>query len=432
MAGETEQFVISGEAMTALATAAPPAQIRDFDIDSVRADFPILARSVHDKPLVYLDSAASAQKPRAVIDAIKYQYENEYANVHRGAYWLSETLTTKYEDAREKVRAFINAKSDKEVVFTKGATEAINLVASTFGRTLKAGDEVVITGLEHHSNIVPWQLLRDQVGIVLKVVPVTPEGDVPLDAIKATISEKTKLVAVAHVSNALGTILPIQSIAQAAHDVGAKILVDGCQGIVHQAVDVQALDCDFYAFSGHKLYGPNGIGVLYGKQELLEVMPPYQGGGEMISTVTFEHSEWAELPAKFEAGTPPIVPAVALGAAIDYVSSFDHQTLLAHEDALLAYGTERLTSVDGVTLVGTAPNKTAVLSFVMDGAHPHDLATILDRSGVCVRAGHHCAQPLMDAFNVTATLRASFGMYNTRDEVDALAEALLRAKEILC
>lgn len=418
--------------MNALAEAVSAPALRAFDIDAVRADFPILARTIHDKPLVYLDSAASAQKPQSVVDTIRYQYEHEYANVHRGAYLLSETLTTKYEAAREKVRAFINAGSDKEVVFTKGATESLNLVASTFGRTLKAGDEVVITGLEHHSNIVPWQLLRDQVGIVLKVVPVAPDGDVPLSAIKHAISAKTKLVAVAHVSNALGTILPIQEIAQAAHHVGAKILVDGCQGIVHQSVDVQALECDFYAFSGHKLYGPNGIGVLYGKQELLEAMPPYQGGGEMISTVTFERSEWAELPAKFEAGTPPIVPAVGLGAAIDYVSAFDPQAVKAHEDALLDYGTERLGSVDGVTLIGTAPSKTAVLSFVVEGAHPHDLATILDRSGVCVRAGHHCAQPLMDAFNVTATLRASFGIYNKRDEVDALVDALERAKGILC
>lgn len=418
--------------MTATATAMQSDGIRGFDIESVRADFPILARTVHDKPLVYLDSAASAQKPRAVIDTIRYQYENEYANVHRGAYWLSETLTSKYEDARKRVQDFVNAKSDKEIVFTKGATEAINLVASTFGRALQEGDEIVITGLEHHSNIVPWQLLREQVGIVLKVVPVTPEGDVPLSAIKEAISENTKLVAVAHVSNALGTILPIRDITQVAHDAGAKLLVDGCQGIVHQAVDVQALDCDFYAFSGHKLYGPNGIGVLYGKEELLEVMPPYQGGGEMISTVTFEHSEWAELPAKFEAGTPPIVPAVGLGAAIEYVSSFDQRSVQAHEDSLLAYGTEQLAGVDGVTLIGTAPNKTAVLSFNVEGAHPHDLATILDRSGVCVRAGHHCAQPLMDAFNVTATLRASFGMYNVREEVDALVDALERAKGILC
>lgn len=420
--------------MTAVAQTNPstPTLMRPFDIESVRADFPILARTVHDKPLVYLDSAASAQKPRAVIDAIRYQYENEYANVHRGAYYLSETLTSKYEAARETVRAYINAKSDKEIIFTKGATEAINLVAATYGRTLQADDEVVITGLEHHSNIVPWQLLRDQVGIVLKVVPVEPNGDVPLSAIKSAISSKTKLVAMAHVSNALGTILPIQEIAKLTHDAGAKMLVDGCQGIVHCAVDVQALNCDFYAFSGHKLYGPNGIGVLYGKEALLDAMPPYQGGGEMISTVTFERSEWAELPAKFEAGTPPIVPAVALGTAIDYVTSFNQKTVHAYEDELLAYGTERLQSVKGVTLIGTAPAKTAVLSFNVDGVHPHDLATILDRSGVCVRAGHHCAQPLMDAFNVTATLRASFAMYNRREEVDALVDALERAKEILC
>jgi cysteine desulfurase / selenocysteine lyase len=418
--------------MTAVAQTEQVLHVRPFDVVAVRADFPILQRTVHGKPLIYLDSAASAQKPQSVIDVMRYQYEHEYANVHRGAYWLSETLTSKYEAAREKVRRFINARSDREIIFTKGATEAINLVASTFGRTLKAGDEVVITGLEHHSNIVPWQLLRDQTGIVLKVVPVTPEGEVTLSAIEATISAKTKLVAVAHVSNALGTILPIKEIAQIAHAAGAHILVDGCQGIVHELVDVQDLDCDFYAFSGHKLYGPTGIGVLYGKEDLLNTMPPYQGGGEMISTVTFEHSEWAELPAKFEAGTPPIVPAVGLGAAIDYIASFDRTAIATHEGDLLTYATNCLQALNSIRLIGTAAHKTAAISFVMEGAHPHDLATILDRSGVCVRAGHHCAQPLMDSFGVTATVRASFGMYNTRSDVDVLIEALSRAREILC
>ncbi|MDE0800539.1 MAG: cysteine desulfurase [Rhodospirillaceae bacterium] len=418
--------------MTALAHVSPESKARKFDIASVRADFPILRRLVHEKPLTYLDTAASAQKPQSVIDVIKNQYENEYANVHRGAYWLSETLTTKYEDARESVRAFLNAKSDKEIIFTKGATESINLVASSFGRSLKVGDEIVITGLEHHSNIVPWQMLRNQCGVELKVAPVTDDGDVTLDSISKLLSPKTKLVAVAHVSNALGTVLPIKDIAKLAHDAGARILIDGCQGIVHEDVDVQDMDCDFYAFSGHKIYGPNGIGVLYGKEDILEEMPPYQGGGEMISTVTFDHSEWAELPAKFEAGTPPIVPAVGLGEAIRYVSAFDAASVSAHEKALLAYGTEQLQAVEGVTLIGTAERKTAVLSFVLEGAHPHDLATILDRCGVCVRAGHHCAQPLMDRFGVSATVRASFGLYNTQDEVDVLIEALGRAREILC
>ncbi len=404
---------------------------RPFDVDAVRADFPILSRQVHGKPLVYLDSAASAQKPQAVIDVIRYQYEQEYANVHRGAYWLSETLTGKYEAARETVCRFINARSDREVVFTKGATEAINLVASTFGNSLGEGDEIVITGLEHHSNIVPWQLLRDRTGAVIKVVPVTPEGDVPLDAIKAALSGRTKLVAVAHVSNVLGTVLPVKDIVAAAHDAGAKVLLDGCQAVVHQSVDVQDIDCDFYAFSGHKLYGPNGIGVLYGKEVLLDAMPPYQGGGEMISSVTFERSEWAELPAKFEAGTPPIVPAVALGAAIDYVSAFDTQARVAHEHDVLRYAMDKLSAIDGITLIGTTPNKTSAISFMLEGAHPHDLATILDRSGICVRAGHHCAQPLMDAFGVTATVRASIGMYTKHEEFDVLADALERARELL-
>lgn len=418
--------------MTALGSVLAESGDRVFDVASVRADFPILSRKVHDKPLTYLDSAASAQKPQQVIDAIRYQYEHEYANVHRGAYWLSETLTGKYEDARETVRAFINAKTDREIIFTKGATESINLVAATFGRNLAPGDEVVITGLEHHSNIVPWQLLRDQCGINLKVVPVTAEGDVTLESVAEYISSKTKLVAVAHVSNALGTILPIKEIANLAHGAGAKVLIDGCQGIVHQHVDVQDLDCDFYAFSGHKLYGPNGIGILYGKENILEHMPPYQGGGEMISTVTFEKSEWAELPAKFEAGTPPIVPAVALGEAIKYVCSFGPGLVAAHEQDLLEYATGQLKGVAGIQLIGTAANKTAVASFNLDGAHPHDLATILDRSGVCVRAGHHCAQPLMDHFGVSATVRASFGIYNTREEVDVLIDALERARGILC
>ena len=405
---------------------------REFDIAAVRADFPILSRSVHDKPLIYLDSAASAQKSKSVIDVIDHHYANEYANVHRGAYWLSEILTSKYEAARETVRSFINARSDREVIFTKGATEAINLVAATYGKSFKEGDQIVITALEHHSNIVPWQLLRDQTGVEIIVVPITDDGDVSVDSIKRVVTDKTKLIAVAHVSNVLGTILPIREIAQIAHAVGAKILVDGCQGIVHEYVDVQKLDCDFYAFSGHKLYGPNGIGVLYGKEELLESMPPYQGGGEMISSVSFERSEWAELPAKFEAGTPPIVPALGLGSAIEYLTSFDHTDVAQHEDELMRYCMDRLQALNSVRLVGTAPNKTAAISFVLEGAHPHDLATILDRSGVCVRAGHHCAQPLMDSLGLTATLRASIGMYNTKDDVDGLIEALEKAREILC
>lgn len=403
-----------------------------FDVVKVRADFPILARQVHGKPLVFLDSAASAQKPRAVLDTMTRTFETEYANVHRGAYYLSEKATTNYEAAREKVRAFINVKSAAEIVFTKGATEAINLVASSYGRlVLKPGDEIVLTALEHHSNIVPWQLIRDLTGAVIKVVPINADGSVSLDAFAKVIGPRTKIVAVAHVSNVLGTVLPIEEIAELTHKAGAKLLVDGCQGIVHEPIDVQALGCDFYAFSGHKLYGPNAIGVLWARNELLDAMPPYQGGGEMISTVSFEKSTWADLPAKFEAGTPPIVPAIGLGAAIDYLSGLDRVAAVAHEQDLLAYAMAELPKVPGVKLIGTAQHKAAVQSFIMDGAHPHDLATVLDRSGVCVRAGHHCAQPLMDVLGVNATARASFAIYNTRADVDALLAALHKARQVL-
>ena len=403
-----------------------------YDVMKVRADFPILARDVHGKPLVYLDSAASAQKPRQVIEAITRTYSHEYANVHRGAYYLSETATAAYEAAREKVRAFINAAKVKEVVFTKGATEAINLVAATWGRAfVKAGDEIVLTTVEHHSNIVPWQLLREVTGCVLKVVPVAPDGSIDIEEFAKAIGPKTKLVAIAHVSNVLGTVLPVREIAVLAHAAGAKLLLDGCQGIVHEHVDVQDLGCDFYVFSGHKLYGPTGIGILWAREELLEAMPPYQGGGDMIDTVTFAKTTWAPPPAKFEAGTPPIVQAIGLGAAIDYLNSLDRTAVAAHESTLLRYAMTSLAQVPGVRLIGTAPGKAAVQSFVMEGAHPHDLATVLDRSGVCVRAGHHCAQPLMEVLGVSATTRASFGLYNTMGEVDALIAALRRAQEIL-
>jgi cysteine desulfurase / selenocysteine lyase len=411
--------------------AIPKSQL-PYDVAKVRADFPILVRQVHGKPLVYLDSAASAQKPRQVIETISRAYGFEYANVHRGAYYLSETATAAYEAAREKVRAFINAGSLKEVVFTKGATEAINLVAATWGRAfIKAGDEVVITAVEHHSNIVPWQLLRDATGCVLRIAPVALDGSIDIHEFAKLIGPKTKLVAVAHVSNVLGTVLPVREIAQLAHAAGAKLLLDGCQGIVHEYVDVQDLDCDFYVFSGHKLYGPTGIGILWARSELLEAMPPYQGGGDMIDTVTFAKSTWAPPPAKFEAGTPPIVQAIGLGAAIDYLNSLDRVAVAAHENALLRYAMTSLAQVPGIRLIGTAPGKAAVQSFVMDGAHPHDLATVLDRSGVCVRAGHHCAQPLMEILGVTATTRASFALYNTMDEVDALIAALRKAQEVL-
>jgi cysteine desulfurase/selenocysteine lyase len=414
------------------ASALKSGVVRAFDAEAARRDFPILARTVHGRPLVYLDSAASAQKPRAVLDAMTRAFETEYANVHRGAYFLSERATVNYEAARGKVRAFINAADPAEIVFTKGATEAINLVAATWGRAnLKPGDEIVLTELEHHSNIVPWQLVRDATGAAIKVVPVNRDGSVSVENFGRVIGQRTRMVAVAHVSNVLGTILPIEQIADMAHAVGAKVLVDGCQGIVHEPVDVRALGCDFYAFSGHKLYGPNAIGVLWARRELLDAMPPYQGGGEMIATVTFERSTWAEPPAKFEAGTPPIVPAIGLGAAIDYLSGFDRAALHAHEQDLLGHAMARLADVPGLSLVGTAQRKASVQSFVLEGAHPHDLATVLDRSGVAVRAGHHCAQPLMAALGHTATARASFGLYNTRADVDALVAALHKAREVL-
>ena len=409
-----------------------PSAALTFDPLKVRDDFPILAQKVHGKDLVYLDSAASTQKPQQVISAIAQAYGKEYANVHRGAYYLSEIATTNYESAREKVRAFINARSLSEIVFTKGATEAINLVAATYGReSLKPGDEVVLTQLEHHSNIVPWQLLRDVSGCVLKIVPVACDGSVSIESFAKVIGPKTKIVSIAHVSNVLGTTLPVNEVVQLAHQFGAKVLIDGCQGIVHREVDVRALDCEFYTFSGHKLYGPTGIGVLWARSELLEAMPPYQGGGDMIETVTFDKSVWAEPPAKFEAGTPPIVEAIGLGAALDYLNGLDRAAVKVHETELLTYAMTRLEDVPGLKLIGTASGKVSVQSFVMEGVHPHDLATVLDRFGVSVRAGHHCAQPLMEAFNITATTRASFALYNIKEDVDELIIALSRARELL-
>ena len=402
-----------------------------FDADSVRADFPILSRSVHGKPLVFLDSGASAQKPRAVIDAISRCYETEYANIHRGVYELSAKATEAYEGARARVQRFMNARSASEIVFTKGATEAINLVATSWGGAfLGAGDEVVLSVLEHHANIVPWQLLRERTGIVLKVVPTDERGDFPLDAYEALVGPRTKLVALTHVSNALGTVTPVDEIVRIARDGGALVLIDGAQGIVHCPVDVQAMDVDFYCFSGHKLYGPSGIGVLYGKEALLAAMPPYQGGGDMIERVTFERTTFAPPPARFEAGTPPIAGAVGLHAAIDYVASFDPSAVAAHEHDLLTYATERLAALNSVRLYGTAPGKAAIISFTMDHVHSHDVGTILDRAGVAVRVGHHCAQPLMDHFGIAGTVRASFGLYNSRADIDRLIDGLGEVREI--
>ncbi len=413
--------------MTALAEDLRPA----YDVNAVRADFPILATEVHGKPVCFLDSGASAQKPRQVIDLVRWHYENEYANVHRGAYAFSENLTAAYEGAREKVRAFLNAPSERNVIFTGNTTAAINLVAYSFGLgMLKEGDEVIISDMEHHSNIVPWQLLRDMKGVVLKVAPISDDGELLMDEFKSLLTERTKLVAITHVSNVLGTVTPAKQIVEAAHAAGARVLFDGSQAVMHMPVDVQDLDCDFYVFTGHKLYGPTGIGVLYGKEDVLDAMPPFMGGGDMISTVAYEGSTWAELPAKFEAGTPPIVQAIGLGAAVDYVSGVGLQAIGMHEADLLQYATQRLSAVEGLKIIGTAAHKTAVVSFTMGDAHPHDIATIIDREGVCVRAGHHCAEPLMHRFGVTGTTRASFGMYNTREEVDVLAGALEKVKRI--
>ncbi len=402
-----------------------------FDVDAVRKDFPILSRQVHGKKLVFLDSAASAQKPRQVIDTLRSVYEDEYANVHRGAYFLSEQATSRYEGAREKVREFIGAAHAHEIIFTRNATESINLVARSYGKEfLKAGDEVIISELEHHSNIVPWQMLRDEIGIVLKTTPISDAGEFLLDDFKAVLSDRTKLVALAHMSNVLGTILPVREIIDLSHAAGAKVLLDGCQSVVHQPVDMVGLGCDFYAFSGHKLYGPSGIGVLYGREELLDAMPPFLGGGDMISSVTLEQSKWAKLPHKFEAGTPAIAPTIGLGAALDYVNALGLENIGAHEAELLAYANQQLAQIPGLTLIGTAPGKGSVISFTLDCAHPHDIATIVDRSGVAVRAGHHCAQPLMQRFGIPAATRASFGLYNRRDEVDALVDALGQVREI--
>ena len=402
-----------------------------YDVEAVRADFPILHRPVRGRPLVYLDTAASAQKPAQVIEAERSFYAEDYANIHRGLYFLSQRASERYEEARRKVAAFLNARHEHEIVFTRSATEAINLVAACFGEAfLKEGDEVLLTGLEHHANIVPWQFLREKQGIVLKVAPVNDAGEVPLEDFTKLLGPRTRLAAFAQVSNALGTVLPVAEMIRAAHASGAKVLIDGAQSVMHMGTDVQGLDCDFLAFSGHKLYGPTGIGVLYGKEALLDAMPPYQGGGDMIANVTFEKTTFAPLPAKFEAGTPAIAQAVALGAAIDYLTHLGLDRIGAHEASLLGYATRRLSSIESLTIIGRAAHKASVISFIMDGVHPHDIAQVLDSRGVAVRAGHHCAQPVMARFGVPATVRASFGLYNTSAEVEVLANALERAEAL--
>jgi cysteine desulfurase/selenocysteine lyase len=405
---------------------------RTFDVARVRADFPILRRQARGRPLVYLDNAATTQKPQVVIDAITRYYTESNANVHRGVHQLSEIASEAYEEARRKIVAFFNAGDERQILFTRNATESINLVAHAFGRSkVAAGDEIVISAMEHHSNIVPWQLLCEEKGARLRVIPMDDRGELLLDELEPLLTDRTKLVSVTHMSNALGTVNPVEEIVKIAHAHGVPVLLDGSQAAYHMPVDVQALDCDFYAATGHKLYGPTGIGVLYAKAEHLESMPPFLGGGDMISSVTFERSTWNLLPYKFEAGTPHIEGAIGLGVAVDYIRSVGLDQIGEHERDLLQYGTEALESIDGVRLIGTARRKASILSFVMDGVHPHDIGTIVDREGVAIRTGHHCAQPVMDRLGIPATARASLAMYNTRDEIDALVRALTRVRELM-
>ena len=402
-----------------------------FDVSKVRADFPILSRKVRGKPLVYLDNAATTQKPQAVLDAIRNYYETLNSNIHRGVHMLSELATKAYEGARLKARAFLNAGDAREIVFVRGATEAINLVAHSFGRTfLRPGDEVLVTTMEHHSNIVPWQILRDERGIVLKVAPIADDGSLILEEFEKRLSPKTRLVSVAHVSNALGTVNPVKRIVEIAHARGVPVLVDGAQAAPHLRIDVQDIGCDFYAFSGHKVYAPTGVGVLYGKAHLLEEMPPYQGGGEMILSVTFEKTVYNRIPHKFEAGTPNIEGVIGLGAAIDYLTGLGLDAVAAHEESLLEHGTRVLSAIKDLRIIGTAPEKAGVISFVLGDVHAHDVGTILDREGIAIRTGHHCAQPVMDRFGVPATARASFGVYNTTQDLDSLADGLRRVEEV--
>ena len=402
-----------------------------FDVQRVREDFPILKLKVHGKPLVYLDNGATGQKPQCVIDALNAYYSAENSNIHRGVHYLSERATAAYEAAREKIRGFINARSDKEIIFVRGTTEAINLVAQCYGRgSLRTGDEIIVSAMEHHSNIVPWQILCEQIGARLRVIPINHDGELVLEEYHRLFNSRTKLISVTHVSNALGTVIPVKEMIATAHEQGVPVLLDGAQAVPHLRVDVQDLDCDFYAFSGHKLFGPTGVGVLYGRAELLEKMPPYQGGGDMISLVTFEKTHYNVLPYKFEAGTPHIAGGIGLGAAIDYLSALNWQQLAGHEHKLLSYATERLADIDGLRIIGTAKEKAGVLSFVLENIHAHDVGTILDQEGVAVRAGHHCAMPVMQRFGVPATTRASFAFYNTIEEVDALARAIYRVRKV--
>ncbi|MGH8120779.1 MAG: SufS family cysteine desulfurase [Gammaproteobacteria bacterium] len=404
---------------------------RRFDSDGLRADFPILHQHVHGKPLAYLDNAATTQKPRQVIEAVDHYYRTYNANIHRGVHTLSEQATVAFENARRKIQKFINAPSWKEIIFTRGTTEAINLVAQAYGRPLlRPGDEIIISEMEHHSNIVPWQLLAEQTGAVLRAVSINDSGELLLDEYEKLLGPKTRLVSLTHVSNALGTVNPVKKIIEMAHAHGAIVLIDGAQAVAHAAVDVQALDCDFYVFSGHKLYGPTGTGVLYGKEKLLDAMPPWHGGGDMIKAVTLEKTVFNDLPYKFEAGTPHIAGMIGLGAAIDYVARIGLDKISAHEDDLTHYATDAASGIKGLTIIGTARHKLGILSFTLAGIHPHDVGTILDHEGIAVRTGHHCAMPVMEHFGVPATTRASFACYNTRVEIDRLMQGLERCREI--
>lgn len=405
----------------------PPA----LDVEKIRKDFPILSQKVRGKPLVYLDNAATTQKPQAVIDALVRYYSEDNANIHRGVHLLSQRATDAYEEARDRARWLLNASCDREIIFTRGTTESINLVAQAYGRSaFRPGDEIIISGMEHHSNIVPWQMVCQQTGAVLRVIPITDAGELDMEVYARLLCPRTRFVAIVHVSNALGTINPAREIVEMAHRVGARVLLDGAQAVAHMEVDVRALDCDFYAFSGHKLFGPTGIGVLYGKQELLEAMPPWQGGGDMIRSVTFEKTTYNVLPYKFEAGTPHIAGGIGLGTAIDYVRQIGLDAIATYERGLLEYGTQALQSIPGLRLVGTAQEKASVLSFTLADIHPHDIGTILDQEGIAVRTGHHCAQPVMERFGVPATARASLAFYNTREEIDALARGLHKVLEV--
>jgi len=406
--------------------------LRTFDIEQIRADFPILGREVNGRPLVYFDNGATTQKPKQVIDAITRYYADMNSNVHRGVHYLSQISTDAFEITRRKVQAFIHAKHEHEIIITKGTTEAINIVASCYGRAfINAEDEIIISAMEHHSNIVPWQMLCDEKGCKLRVIPMNDRGELDIEAYKSLFSERTKLVSFTYVSNALGTVNPVKEMIDIAHEHDVPVLVDGAQAIQHVAIDVQALGVDFFAFSGHKMYGPTGVGVLYGKEELLNKMPPYQGGGDMIKDVTFEKTTYNELPFKFEAGTPNIEAGICLGDAIDYIESIGLDAIKDYEEELLAYATSRLSEIDGIRFIGTAAHKSSVISFVVDGVHPYDIGVILDKLGVAVRTGHHCAQPVMNAFDIPGTVRASLAMYNTKEEVDILIEGLQRALRML-